>query len=38
MKRILLLMTVMLTAVLSIQAQNTITGQVIDGNEKEPVI
>ena len=38
MKRIVFLMAVMLTAVLSTQAQRTITGKVIDANEKEAVI
>lgn len=38
MKRILLLMTAMLTAVLTIQAQRTVSGRVVDGEQKEAVI
>ena len=35
MKRLLLLMAVMLTAALSVQAQRTISGKVIDSEEQE---
>ena len=38
MKRLFLLMTVLLVAVVSIQAQHTVTGNVIDSDEKQPVI
>ena len=38
MKRLLLLMAVMLTAALSVQAQRTISGKVIDSEEQEAVI
>ena len=37
MKRILLLMAVMLQAALSIQAQRTISGTVVDKEENEAV-
>ena len=38
MKRFLLTMAVMLTAALSMQAQRTVSGTVVDSDEKEAVI
>jgi hypothetical protein len=38
MKRFLLLMAVMLSAALSIQAQRTVSGTVVDNDDNEPII